>query len=293
MNNRFLINYTPGSTFLHKLNGTTKVIGFIAITVAIIATFDFRVMLAIFLLCMAGVASMKPNWKPIVFMFGFLIVMNGIIGSLMVIAISPESGLTKTGMETVFWSTANGKFYLSWELLWYSWAMFFKRVASLSSAMLFVLSITPSELAAGLNSIKMPYKVCTIVSLAFRTIPDIARDFTDIKNSMMMRGVELEKASLGKKLKQYIIMLVPLLMSSFAKVENISNSMDLRSYGKCKGRTWFSEHPATKGDRIARVVIAILFAWCLFYIVFFRNIHAPAVDFWCPWVPKDISGYWF
>ena len=293
MNNRFLINYTPGSTFLHKLNGTTKVIGFIAITVAIIATFDFRVMLAIFLLCMAGVASMKPNWKPIAFMFGFLIVMNGIIGSLMVIAISPESGLTKTGMETVFWSTANGRFYLSWELLWYTWAMFFKRVASLSSAMLFILSITPSELAAGLNSIKMPYKVCTIVSLAFRTIPDIARDFTDIKNSMMMRGVELEKASLGKKLKQYIIMLVPLLMSSFAKVENISNSMDLRSYGKCKGRTWYSEHPATKGDKIARVGIAVIFAWCLFYIVFFRNIHAPTVDFWCPWVPQEISGYWF
>ena len=293
MNNRFLINYTPGSTFLHKLNGTTKVIGFIAITIAIIATFDFRIMLAIFLLCMAGVASMKPNWKPIAFMFGFLLVMNGIIGSLMVIVISPESGLTKTGMETVFWSTANGRFYLSWELLWYTWAMFFKRVASLSSAMLFILSITPSELAAGLNSIKMPYKVCTIVSLAFRTIPDIARDFTDIKNSMMMRGVELEKASLGKKLKQYIIMLVPLLMSSFAKVENISNSMDLRSYGKCKGRTWFSEHPATKGDKIARAGIAVIFAWCIFYVVFFRNINAPAVDFWCPWVPQEISGYWF
>ena len=182
---------------------------------------------------------------------------------------------------------------MSWEVIWYAWAMFFKRVASLSSAILFVLSITPSELAAGLNSLKMPYKVCTIVSLAFRTIPDIARDFTDIKNSMQMRGVELEKVSLVKKIKQYILMLVPLLMSSFAKVENISNSMDLRSYGKCKGRTWYSEHPATKGDYIARGVIAVIFLWCAFYIIFFRNLHAPNVDFWCPWVPKEISGYWF
>ena len=293
MNNRFLINYTPGSTALHKLNGTTKVLGFIAITVAIIATFDFRVMLAIFLLCMAGVASMKPNWKPVAFMFGFLFVMNGIVGSLMVLLLAPESGLTKTGMETIFWQSANGKLYLSWELLWYAWAMFFKRVVSLSSAILFILSITPSELAAGLNSIKMPYKVCTIVSLAFRTIPDIARDFTDIKNSMMMRGVELENVSLGKKLKQYVMMLVPLLMSSFAKVENISNSMDLRSYGKCKGRTWYSEHPATKGDKIARCVIAVIFVWWIFYVIFFKHINAPAVDFWCPWVPKEISGYWF
>ena len=78
-----------------------------------------------------------------------------------------------------------------------------------------------------------------------------------------------------------------------AKVENISNSMDLRSYGKCKGRTWYSEHPATKGDYIARGGIVLIFAWCAFYVIFFRNIHAPLVDFWCPWVPQEISGYWF
>ena len=293
MNNRFVINYTPGSTPIHKLNGATKVVGFIALTVAIIATFDFRVMLGIFLFCMACIASMKPNWKPIAFMFAFLFVMNGIIGSLLVIIVDPGSGFTKTGMEQIFCSTASGRFYLSWELLWYAFAMFFKRVASLASAVLFVLSITPSELAAGLNAIHVPYKVCTIVSLAFRTIPDIARDFTDIKNSMQMRGVELEHVSLGKKLKQYVMMLVPLLMSSFSKVENISNSMDLRSFGKCKGRTWYSENPPAKGDYIARGVIALIFAWCIFYIVFFRNLHAPIHDFWCPWVPKEISGYWF
>ncbi len=293
MNNRFVINYVPGSTPIHKLNGATKVVAFIAITATIIATFDFRVLFVIFLLCMAGVASMKPNWKPIAFMFAFLFVMNGLLGSLMVILISPESGLTKTGMENIFWSTPSGTFYLSWELLWYAWAMFFKRAVSLSSALLFILSITPSELAAGLNAIHLPYKVCTIVSLAFRTIPDIARDFTDIKNSMQMRGVELEHVSLGKKLKQYVMMLVPLLMSSFSKVENISNSMDLRSYGKHKRRTWYSENPPTKADYIARGVTAIIFAWCIFYMIFFRNIHAPAHDFWCPWVPKEISGYWF
>ena len=293
MNNRFVINYTPGNTPIHRLNGATKVVGFIVLTATIISTFDFRVMLAIFLLCMAGVVSMKPNWKPIIFMFGFLFVMNGIIGSLMVLLISPESGLTKTGMETIFWTSKSGKFYLSYELLWYAWAMFFKRVTSLASAILFALSITPSEFAAGLNAIHLPYKVCTIVSLAFRTIPDIARDFTDIKNSMQMRGLDLDTGTLGKKIKQYIMLLVPLIMSSFGKVENIANSMDLRSYGKCRGRTWYAEHPAGKGDRIARGVIALVAVWFIFYAVFFRNLHAPLVDFWCPWVPKSVSGYWF
>lgn len=292
MNNRFVINYTPGSTALHKLNGATKVVGFIILTATIISTFDVRVMAVIFALCMAGIISMKPNWKPIIFLFCFQFVMNGVIGSLMLFFISPDSGLTKTGMETVFWASS-GKLYLSYELIWYAFAMFFKRVTSLASAILFVLSITPSEFAAGLNAIRVPYKVCTIVSLAFRTIPDIARDFNDIKNSMQMRGMDYDHGSLGHRLKQFVSLLVPLIMSSFSKVETISNSMDLRSYGKCKGRTWYSENPPDRRDKTARAVIGVVAAWFVFYVVFFRNIHAPKVDFWCPWVPKSISGYWF
>lgn len=293
MNNRFLISYVPGTTPIQRLNGATKVLAFIVMTVAIIATFDFRVMLAYFVMCMACIISMKPNWKQVAFVFGFLVVMNGIIGSIMVLLLSPHSGYTKTGMEQIFWQSASGKFYLSWELLWYTWAMFFKRVVSLASAVAFVVSITPSELAAGLNKLRLPYKFCTIVSLAFRTIPDIARDFTDIKNAMQMRGVELEKVPLGKKLKNYVTMLIPLVMSSFAKVESISNSMDLRSFGKCKGRTWYSEKDPGKGDVIARVLVAVLFAWFVFYVIFFKTLHAPTFEFWCPWVPKEISGYWF
>lgn len=292
MNNRFVISYSPGNTPIHRLNGTTKVIGFIVLTATIISTFDFRVMLAIFLLCSAGIVSMRPNWKPIIFMVCFLFVMNGIIGSLMVLLVSPQSGLTKTGMETIFWQSS-GKLYLSYEVLWYAFAMFFKRITSLSSAILFALAITPSEFAAGLNSIHVPYKVCTIVSLAFRTIPDIARDFNDIKNSMQMRGLDFDRGHLGEKLKNYTAMLIPLIMSSFSKVESISNSMDLRGYGKCKGRTWYSEHDPGKGDKIARIIIAVMAAWFIFYVIFFRNIHAPNVDFWCPWVPKEVSGYWF
>ena len=47
-------------------------------------------------------------------------------------------------------------------------------------------------MAAGLYSVKVPYKVCTIVSLAFRYIPDITRDFNNIRISMQARGLELD-----------------------------------------------------------------------------------------------------
>ena len=69
MNNRFVINYTPGPTFLHQLSGFTKVFLFIVMTVAIIATYDVRILWPLCIISVIEMVSMKPNWKPIIFMF--------------------------------------------------------------------------------------------------------------------------------------------------------------------------------------------------------------------------------
>jgi len=287
MNNRLLINYSPGTTPIHRLNGATKVMGFIVVTVYIIMTFDVRVMLPMFILCTAGVISMRPNWKPIFLILGFLFVMAGLIGSAMIILIRPASGFTHTGGETIIirWTD---HFFISKELLWYVSAMFFKRICSLSTAILFVLSITPSELAAGFNKLRMPYKICTIISLAFRTIPDIARDFIDIKNSLMMRGIELDsrKVGLGTRLKQMVFILSPLIMTSFGRIGTIANAMDLRGYSKLKKRSWYSERPPEKADWIARGIIVLVAAFCIWYIVYIRIMNPPPYSYWSPW------GYW-
>jgi energy-coupling factor transport system permease protein len=269
------------------LNGATKVFGFIVVTVYIIMTFDVRVMLPMMLLCTAGIISMRPNWKPIFLILGFLFVMAGLIGSLMIILIRPSSGLGHVGGETIIirWTD---HFFISKELIWYVSAMFFKRICSLSTAILFVLSITPSELAAGFNKLGMPYKICTIISLAFRTIPDIARDFIDIKNSLMMRGVEFDsrKVGLGKRLKQTVFILSPLIMTSFGRIGTIANAMDLRGFSKFKERTWYSEREPTRADWFARAVILLVALFCVYYIVFFRIINPPPFSYWSPW------GYW-
>jgi len=284
MHNRFLISYSPGDTPLQRLNGATKVLGFLVITVFIIMTFDVRLLVPMFLLCMFGVASMKPNWKIILFMFTFLFVMAGVVGSTTIILVRPSAGLERVGAEHILWQL-NERFYISVELLWYVGVMFFKRVCSLASAALFILAITPSEMASGLNRIGLPYKLCTIMALAFRTIPDIARDFMNIKNSLMTRGVELDsrKISLRARLRHNVLMLMPLIISSFGKVNNIANAMDLRGFGKHNKRTWYSEKEPTRADMVARMVIALLGAFCVYYIVM-RIIDPPMYDYWAWWV---------
>ncbi|MDR1231107.1 MAG: energy-coupling factor transporter transmembrane protein EcfT [Spirochaetaceae bacterium] len=285
MNNRFVINYAPGTTALHRLNGTTKLLLFFTMTVYVIMSFDVRVLGVMLVFCAALIVSMKPNWKPIVFVAVFMTVMAGILGSLIVILVKPDAGQIHVGGATEI-IRLSSHFYLTWELLWYVGAMFFKRLCSLSTALVLILSITPSELAAGLNALGLPYKACTVVSLAFRSIPDVARDFQDIKNSLSQRGIELDprRANLVSRIRHLTLILVPLIMTSFGRVETIANAMDLRSFGKNRTRTWYRHNPPSPADRLVRALTLLLAAFCVYYIVQYRILTPYPYDYWCPWI---------
>ena len=287
MNNRLVINYTPGPTVLHKLTGFTKVFMFIVMTVAIIATYDIRILIPLMIVNAAAIASMKPNYKPIVIMFAITFVTVTLIGNIMLFFVSPDAGYNNIGIEHIIWQSS-GRLYLSKEWLWYILVVFIKRTTSFVSVMAFALATTPSEFASGLNKCGIHYKICTIISLAYRTIPDIASDFINIRNSMMMRGVELsKKASLGTRMKNTVLILVPLIFTAFGKVSNIANAMDLRGYGKHKKRTWYAEHESSKWDTIVRTLAVILAVLVIYYIVRYRIIDPWPAKMWCPWVERS------
>ena len=286
MNNKLVINYTPGPTFLHKLSGFTKVFLFLAMTFAIISTFDVRILIPLLLINVIGIISMKPNYKPIVIMFCITFITVTVIGNIMLFLVSPEAGLNNVGTEHIIWQ--GSKYYLSKEFLWYIFVIFIKRTASFASVMAFALATTPSEFASGLNKCGLPYKVCTIVSLAYRTIPDIANDYISIRNSMMMRGVELDKnTSLWKRLKNTVLLLVPLIFTAFGKVGNIANAMDLRGYGKKKKRSWYAENYPTTGDKVFRILTAVLLLATVYYVIRYRIIDPWPAKFWCPWLERE------
>jgi len=175
------------------------------------------------------------------------------------------------------------RYFISMQSVWYLSIRFFKMMTSLVVSMTFILAITPSEMAAGLYSVKVPYKICTIFSIAFRYIPDIGRDFENIKVSMQVRGVELDpkKASIIKRVKQYVLILVPLIITSFDRVGNISNAMDLRGYGKGKTRTYYSEREEQKADKVFKVIYSLLLIFCIYWIIT-KNIMPQPSKMWYP-----------
>lgn len=281
--NKFIINLVPGETFLHKLSGTTKVRLFFILIVYLIMSFDLRLILPVFILSIIGLISLKPKFKSLRYIIGFVIIMN-IVNIILYYLANPHLGLLYFGKETI-WFQFTDHYIVTFEEIWFLSARFLKMLASFMVSLDFILAITPSEFAAGLYSCKVPYKICTIVELAFRYIPDISRDYTNIKISMQARGLELDAKKSGAiaRLKQNILILIPLVITSFDRISNISNAMDLRGFGKGKKRSYYAEHEETANDKKVKVVYIILGIFVLAYIIVGKFVlHIPEV--WYPFL---------
>ena len=281
MNDRLIINLVPGDTFLHKLSGASKTRMFAALIVVTIMTFDVRILIPLLVVSLIAFFSVKPDWKQIWWLV-VLVVVGNVTNLVLYWVASPDAGMEYSNGSTVLFAF-NSYLIVTAETMWYLFARMVKMMATFFLSLTYILAITPSEVAAGLYSMGLPYKICSVVSLALRYIPDIGRDYTNIKISMQCRGVELDakRASLMTRLKQTVLILVPLIISSFDRIGNIANAMDLRGFGKKKKRTYYSEHEPTKADQGFKVAYTIVAIFCVVYIAA-KIIWPPEMTVWYP-----------
>ena len=281
MNDRLIINLIPGDTFLHKLSGASKTRMFAVLILVSIMTFDIRILTPLFVIGLVGLLSVKPDWKQIWWLM-VLVVIGNITNLVLYWVASPDAGMEYCNSSTVLYQF-NDYLIVTAETMWYLFVRMVKMMGTFFVSLTYILAITPSEVAAGLYSLGLPYKLCSVVSLALRYIPDIGRDYTNIKISMQCRGVELDakRASLMKRMKQTVLILVPLIISSFDRIGNIANAMDLRGFGKKKKRTYYSEHEPTPADKGFKVAYLLIAAFCVVYIAW-KLLGPPQATVWYP-----------
>ena len=85
--------------------------------------------------------------------------------------------------------------------------------------------------------------------------------------------LDAKRTSLWQRLKQNVIILVPLVVTSFDRVGNIANAMDLRGFGKNKTRTYYAEHEDVKGDGQMKIFYIALYIFIA--VVIALRIIAP------------------
>ena len=257
-----VLNYLPKDSVIHRLTGTTKLFIFLLLSFASIITYDTRVLLGLFVFCLICFIVSKIKLNEVKTMVGFLFIFL-IINAIVIYLFNPNYGpdLYQTRHELFHIA---GKYYITLEQLFYQANVMLKYFIALPIAILFVSTTNPSELAASLNSIGIPYKVAYIVALALRYIPDIQNDYHDISQAQQARGIELGKGvKIGKRLKNVVNILFPLILTSVQRIDLVSNAMDLRCFGKSNKRTWYMKKKFALRDYIAIAVGVIVFVLTL------------------------------
>ena len=253
-----VLNYIPKESFIHSLSGTTKLIIFLTFSFLCGLSFDTRVLLFLLFLSLFSFRLSKIKLSEIKVMTTFLAVFL-VMNAILLFLFNPEYGPTLYGSRTVLFHIA-GRYDMTLEQLFYQFNVSLKYVIGFPVAILFISTTNPSEFAASLSSIGVPYRISYSVSLALRYIPDVQKDYHEIAQSQEARGIALGKdVKFFERLKNSAKILLPLILTSLNRIDDISNSMQLRSFGKYKKRTWYTRKKMTKADYGVIVFCVVLF----------------------------------
>ena len=255
---RFMLSYIDRPSPVHRLSGATKLIVFLLWSILSMAGYDTRIMAVMTLGAAAVFIIARIRLRDISFILKLLVVFM-VLNLITIYLFAPEQGVLIYGTRHVI-APGRGRFTLTAEQLFYEFNVFLKYTTVLPVAVLLIVTIHPSEFAASLNRIGVPYTIAYAVSLTFRYIPDVQRDFEEISQAQQARGIELSrKQSLPRRLKGSAAILLPLIFSSIDRIDIVSRAMELRSFGKHKQRTWYCYRPFTRADIIVLLAATALF----------------------------------
>ena len=263
-----IISYINRDTPVHRLCGATKLLVFLVWTIVCMLTYNTYVLLGalVFGIIVFIVARIKlKEVKFVLLTVLFFILLN----TVAIYVISPEEGVNIYGTRhEIFRFTS--RYTVTQEQLIYMFNVMLKYFTVVPIALLFIVTTDPSEFAASLCKIGVSYKIAYAVSITLRYISDIQGDFVDIYQAQQARGVDISKnVSLKKRMKGIANIAVPLIFSSLARIDFISNAMDLRGFGKNRKRTWYSDRPFKTSDYVVMVGILLIGAAALY--ITFRN----------------------
>ena len=253
-----ILSYIKRDSLVHELTGRTKLLFFIAWSVAAMVTYDTRVLTCMLLFSIVIFKISKIKVRDISFVLGLAAVFL-IMNNLFVYLFSPEYGVGLYESRTVLFTIA-GPYTITAQQLFYHLNMTMKVICVVPVALLFIACTDPSEFAASLASIGVSYRIGYAVSLALRYIPDVQREYHNISQAQQARGIDLSgKDKLFTRMKNSVAILLPLVLSSLNRIETVSNAMELRGFGRNKKRTWYTLRKMQKNDWIVvAFVVAIL-----------------------------------
>ena len=262
--------YYPVSSFIHKMDARVKILLSIAYIVAVFLVKEFYFwgfavalgyILAVCLFAKIPITKVFASIKIILFFAIFSAVL--------------QIFFNKEGNALVDW----GIFYITDYGIKKAIFIVLRIVLVVMGTSLLTYTTTPVELSDAIESLLSPLKIikfpahefALIMSIALRYIPTLMEETDMIIKAQKARGADFESGNIIKRAKALIPVLIPLLISSFRRADELSDAMEARCYAGAKGRTKYKKQVITWRDFIGTITMAMLIVGiCIFnqWIVF-------------------------
>ena len=249
--------FFPGYSFLHKLDPRTKII---TAALAIVTVFVANTPVAFFLLAAITVALVGAS------RISYTVVWRGIKPIVIILAL--------TSALNLFMTVGEGEPLLDWWIFTvyeegiYRAVFMTVRVVILivATSVLLTYTTSPISLTDGIESLLSPLKkigvpvhtFAMMMSIALRFIPTLVEETEKIMNAQKSRGADFTSGSLVRRAKALIPLLIPLIISSFNRAEELATAMECRCYRGDNNRTKLVKLQYKVGDIVTMLTALLL-----------------------------------
>jgi energy-coupling factor transport system permease protein len=147
-------------------------------------------------------------------------------------------------------------------------AMTLRFVVLVESFSVFFLTTSPDHLGLALEQSKVPFEFAFAFTTAVRFVPVLAEEAQTIMDAQKARGLELEKGNLMKRIRNYIPVLIPLIVSAIRRSLELAEAMESRAWGACKRRTNLYALKLHRGDYILLGISIVILVAASYFFVF-------------------------
>ena len=143
-------------------------------------------------------------------------------------------------------------------------AMTLRFVVLVESFSVFFLTTSPDHLGLALEQTHVPYEFAFAFTTAVRFVPVLAEEAQTIMDAQKARGLELEKGGFLKRIRNYIPILIPLIVSAIRRSLELAEAMESRAWGATKNRTNLYELKLHRGDFILLAISFLILAIAIY-----------------------------
>jgi len=118
-----------------------------------------------------------------------------------------------------------------------SLAMTIRFLVLVQTFSIFFLTTSPDMLGLALEQSRIPYDLCFAFITAVRFVPVLAEEAQTIMDAQKARGLELEGGNFFKRIRNYIPILIPLIVNAIRRSLELAETMESRAWGATRNRT--------------------------------------------------------